>query len=1235
MKQRRNRRWTVAALVVLGMLGLVPVTAALTRTAAEAETTAPGDGSTSATAGASCWGIKQQLPASTDGTYWLLTAAMDRPDQFHCDMSTAGGGWVLVARGRDGWSFNPAGQGTAANVRENVDGPAAFAPAALGTETIDQLVDHANLAAAPDGIRLERSLDASGSKRQDYRLHSPARGWTWSFAAGQLLDRAVIDGTTYQGSNTADTSTTAVGQKSNQLNGINDARRLVTKPTTDHNNVQGFSFGRVNGGSSAADNHLWTYAGERNPLPFTRVWLRPQIANDAAGFTAIPAAGYPAETKPLALKDRSELAPWGVVGIDHTNEAMVSPWKNNVSTLKVYGDRVYVGGRFTGVQQGPGAAPVAQRSLAAFDLDGNWISSFRPAFEGRVSAMTMTPDGKLIVGGDFLNVDGVSGTSGLVALDPATGAVDPTWNGSVTRNGERPAVRALEADSDYVYVGGRFNRATGGTATDIGVPNTVSLRVSDAQPGRWRPVIHASAVALRASADGSRVYMGGFFNAVDGDTNHGFYAVTNRTDGTPAANIGAYQPSEGSRADNWYQQAVAEVGDRILVGGAEHTLQMYDHDRTTLLNSHITKQGGDFQAIEVFDGEVYASCHCMNWNYSGTNSWSNPSGYRAVDPIRMVGRYDGDTLDYDTSWYPSGLKGANDEGVWGIAQDANKCLWVGGDLVRGAYSGDAARDWLGGFARFCGEDSTAPTAPSGFAADVDTSSVRLSWNASTDAAGPVRYDVYRNDRVVATVSGTSFTDTPEGGASGSLQYTVRATDARGNRSASPAPVAVNGPAPLLDAPIEWGDTWSYDDRGSDLGTAWRAPTFDDTAWATGPAVLGWNTGQATEVGPSRPTTTYFRTSFEVADASAAAMLDIQAKLSQGAVVYVNGIEAGRYNLPDGAISSSTVAATYVGGAENRRIKSFAVPASLLVSGRNTIAVEVHGWRANSGLLLFDLAAHTVGATADSEAPTAPSATAAVVADQTQLTWTASSDDTALGGYLVGQDDRPLAVVGPQATSYLVPGADPHSYVITAFDLAGNTTWSAAVAVGGLPVVDPPVDPPTDPTPVDQELLAFGSTWRWSYPAAGAPGNWTGDGYDDQAWSSGSGQFGFGPNIGTVVSAGPAPRPLTSYYRTTVNVADPGTFSSVTLDLVRNGGAAVYVNGVEVARSNLPGGPLSTQTYATAAVPASERQTPVTIEIPASSLRPGPNTIAVELHLNWRSQPTAGFDLRLTGRAGQP
>ncbi len=1213
-----NRRWTIVAVAFLGLLAVVPVTSVLTSDTAEAAGALPGDGTTTATAGASCWGIKQQHPSSVNGAYWLLTKSMDRPAQFSCDMTTSGGGWVLVARGRNGWTFNPSGQGSPATIAATPDGPGAFAPAALPTSTIDQLVDHTPLSTLPDGIRLARATASDGSTRQDYRLYTPARTWTWNLAAGQLLDRAVINGTTYDGSNTRDTSASAVGQSANGLSGVNDTRRLYTFAWSSHGNQQGFGMGG-SGGSPAADSYLWALGGEGLPLGFTQVWLRPQIANDAAGFTPIPAGGYPAQAKPNALKNRSELAPWGVVGIDHTNEAAVSPWKNNVSTLKAYGDRVYVGGRFTGVQNGPTASPVAQRSLAAFDLAGNWISAFRPQFNGRVWDITLTENGKLIVAGDFTSVNGLPDTSGMVALDPATGAVITSWKGSVSRSSGSMVVRSLDTRGPWIYAAGRFTTVNGGTATNVAVPNTINLSTTNGQPGAWRPVVHASAARIRVSAAGDRVYMGGFFNSVNGDLNHGFHAITNITNGTPVPGIGAYQPSEGSNAK--HQQAVGESGDKILVGGSEHTLQMYDRNRTTLLNSHITRNGGDFQSIETIDGYVYAACHCLNWTYSGTNSWTNPRGYRAVDPIRIVGRWDAANLAYDTTWYPNGLKGATDEGVWDIAQDKNKCLWVGGDLTRGAYSGNTATDWLGGFARFCGTDVTPPTTPTALRANVTGQSVNLTWGGSTDSSGTVSYDVYRNDRVIATVFGTTFSDTPDNGANGALRYTVRASDAGGNRSASPAPVAVNGPAPQLATPIAFGANWQYRADGADLGTAWRTPVAGEPTWLAGQAILGWGpSGQTTTIdGAGRPITSYFRKSFDVADPSQVKLVDLQAKFTQGAVIYLNGVEVGRTNMPAGAIRSTTTASAYVGGTEDTRIKTYAVPGSLLKAGTNTIAAEVHGWQAESAKVFFDLAASTRGATADQSPPTTPTLTASKSAAGTALSWTPATDGEALGGYLVSRDGQPVAVVGASSTTFTDSGFDPavpHTYVVTAFDTSGNTTASAPVQVVST---------------ANADLLAFGSSWRWYYQATAPAGAWAADGYNDSQWPVGAGELGYGDTPkGTVITTTATPRPLTSYYRTTVNIADPAAFNRVAVDLIRNSGAVVYVNGVEVGRANMPAGAVTIDTYASTAIATADRKVPVRIEVPRSAFRAGSNTIAVELHVNYRSQPTAGFDLKLTG-----
>ena len=120
------------------------------------------NGLTTETAAASCWEIKQNDPESKSGAYWLWTDEMDAPAQFYCDQETNGGGWVMIGRGREGWSEDYAGKGDPRELATNPDGTDAFSPVQLPSSTVDALLGDTKVQDLEDGVRFYRAGNAPG-----------------------------------------------------------------------------------------------------------------------------------------------------------------------------------------------------------------------------------------------------------------------------------------------------------------------------------------------------------------------------------------------------------------------------------------------------------------------------------------------------------------------------------------------------------------------------------------------------------------------------------------------------------------------------------------------------------------------------------------------------------------------------------------------------------------------------------------------------------------------------------------------------------------------------------------------------------------------------------------------------------------------------------------------------------------------------------------------------------------
>jgi hypothetical protein len=1203
---RRPRRLTALFLTLATLGSLIAIGSSAEVAGAAAP---PRNGATQESAAPSCWSIKQNYPASTDGTYWLRTNTLVQPLQVYCDMTTDGGGWELIGRGREGWSFAYNGQQTAAQVRNPVSGTGAFSPAALSTDQINGLMNGGRMDGLTDGLRVRRARNSTGTTWQEVRLYPTNYGqWSWGLGGGIYLNRMCFDTScsNISGSTYAGTSTRTAGTNSTD-------RRINTYPMQSHNWQNGFWYGTsVSGGANNATSYLWQYTNEGQPIPFAQMFIRPRIMESDVTAPLLPDSGAAAQTIRPMLDGKSVNLPWQVTDLNRGQTQLGS----YVLGLAESGNTMFVGGKFRSVQHGPGGPKVTQSYLAAFNRDtGEFIPTFTPVINGPVQDIVVTPDGKLIVSGEFTNVNGVA-TTGLAAINTTTGATIPGWSASVGRNTGVPYVRSLDIQGQWIYVGGYFTKITGGpAATQRAVASLARVRVSDGFPdGSWRPSVDNDVWDIDANPGGDRVYIVGTFRTLNGVTlPQPRLAITDTATGATVPGLQPYRPD----SDAERMQTIMEIGDAVYQGGSQHILHKYAKSDYSFQYSHETLRGGDYQAMDTTGGILYAACHCNDWDFSGSNTWSNPSGYSRVEPISLIGAYDLNTLEFLPAFQPDVQ--FDGESVWQETVDSNGCLWAGGDIHHG-YTGA----YYGGFTKFCPRDSVAPSTPSNVSVTQNGTSFTINWGDSTDnktGAPNMKYEVLRDDPTLGTVvsesqfgKGYTVSDV-----TAPTRFFLRAVDEAGNRSATTTAITLVPPAPQLASLVTAGATWSYRADGVDQGTAWRNPGTDVSSWATGASELGWGDGDEATVIPGSAITQYFVRDFNVANPAQYGDLKLRLLRDDGAVVYVNGLEVARSNMPGGAINASTLATDFESNADETTFFEYDIPASVLTSGTNRIAVELHQAQANNGDGSFN-AELLAFASTEATAPSAPAVSASGrMANAVNLSWTTSTDNRAVAGYFINRNGTDIAFTN--GTTWSDSGLAPtqtYTYQVRAVDTSGNVSTPGSVNVGIFAVSDP-------------TLIAAKSVWKYLDNGTDQGTGWRAVGFNDSAWASGAGILGYGRgDEGTVVSYGPDPtnRYLTTYFRRTFNVDSAAAVTGLQLKLQLKDGAVVYVNGVEVARPNMPAGTITSQTFASTNISSPADRTWNTYTIPPSVLTTGTNTIAIEVHKNFRSSAALGLDVQL-------
>lgn len=168
--------------------------------------------------------------------------------------------------------------------------------------------------------------------------------------------------------------------------------------------------------------------------------------------------------------------------------------------------------------------------------------------------------------------------------------------------------------------------------------------------------------------------------------------------------------------------------------------------------------------------------------------------------------------------------------------------------------------------------------------------------------------------------------------------------------------------PLTPAtyPLPKGSQWSYLDNGTDQGaTNWQQASFDNSAWTVGTGPLGYGDPATTVIsyGPdsnNKYITSYFSRDLQVDLASMADMVELGIRRDDGVIVYINGVEVIRDNMPAGAFTYLTFSTDIIDGAAEKRYNSFYVPKTAFVNGVNRISVEMHNRDGQSSDIGFDM-----------------------------------------------------------------------------------------------------------------------------------------------------------------------------------------------------------------------------------------------------------------------------------------